>query len=81
MSLEKKSDDESFEVYSDTSYSEGDEDNSNNKIENMNKIESEVWEVYKYLQKESDSSYNNILKNLQLKHVYELMYPNYSPLF
>lgn len=50
-------------------------------IKEMVKVEKEVYDVYKYFEKEVERNGGYLLKNMRLRHVYELMYPNYNPLF
>jgi hypothetical protein len=54
---------------------------SSNRLQKMLQIDNEVYEVYRYLQKEVDSNSDLLLENLSLKLVYDLMYPNYQSLF
>ena len=68
-------------LYSESDTDECNENTISEKVTEMVKIEEEVWTVYKYLQKEVDNNGGNLLKNLSLSLVYELMYPNYQPLF
>ncbi len=83
MSTEKNIVDSSeyYSEYSSEEYDSNGESVVSDKIKNMIKIESEVWEVYKYLQRAVDDNGGTVLKNLSLNLVYELMYPNYQPLF
>lgn len=70
-----------YSEYSSEEYDSNGESTVTDKIKNMIKIENEVWEVYKYLQKEVDSNGGIFLKNLSLNLVFELIYPDYKPLF
>jgi rubrerythrin len=70
-----------YSEYSSEEYGNNGENTVTDKIKNMISIEEEVWEVYKYLQKEVDNNGGVVLKNLSLNLVYELMYPDYQPLF
>lgn len=48
---------------------------------NMNQIETEVFNVFCYLKNYEENSDNGLLEYLELNDVYKLIYPHYEPPF